>query len=203
MTDKQMEAKPTDALWIADALLEPVEGFPEPTQLEQKAADALRTQHARILALIKRAEDLEEVRLALLKEIDRHREIIKRGQDERDQLRAEVERLTKVCNQFCTVEEVAPGAAPTEPVMVNAADYLAPIAQHMGRKAFKEMFVDDNPYSLDDAMREKMAAPKPLTRLEVTRLWNTAHNDTTERMAHQVLVDLVEQHHGITQKGAV
>ena len=156
MTDKQMEAKPTDALWIADALLEPVEGFPEPTQLEQKAADALRTQHARILALIKRAEDLEEVRLALLKEIDRHREIIKRGQDERDQLRAEVERLTKVCNQFCTVEEVAPGAA-----------------------------------------------PKPLTRLEVTRLWNTAHNDTTERMAHQVLVDLVEQHHGITQKGAV
>ena len=51
MTDKGTWAKPTNALEIADELLEPVQGFPAPTQLEQRAADALRRQHQIILTL--------------------------------------------------------------------------------------------------------------------------------------------------------
>ena len=43
--------KPTNALEIADELLEPMEGYPAPTQLEQRAADALRRQHQIILTL--------------------------------------------------------------------------------------------------------------------------------------------------------
>ena len=46
------------------------------------------------------------------------------------------------------------------------------------------------------------AAPKalePLTDKEVSRLWSVAHDDTTDRMAFQVLVRLVEKHHGITK----
>lgn len=43
MTDKQ-----PDALRLADELLEPMEGFPEPTTLEKNAAALLRTQHAAI-----------------------------------------------------------------------------------------------------------------------------------------------------------
>ncbi len=51
MTDKGTWAKPTNALEIADELLEPMEGFPAPTQLEHRAADALRRQHQIILTL--------------------------------------------------------------------------------------------------------------------------------------------------------
>jgi hypothetical protein len=51
MTDKGTWAKPTNALELADELLEPMEGFPAPTQLEQRAADALRRQHQIILTL--------------------------------------------------------------------------------------------------------------------------------------------------------
>jgi hypothetical protein len=51
MTDKAGEEKPTDALWVADALLIPIDEFPEPTRLEQMAADQLRLQHKRILEL--------------------------------------------------------------------------------------------------------------------------------------------------------
>lgn len=43
MTDKQPEA-----LKLADELLEPMEGFPEPTTLEKNAAALLRTQHTAI-----------------------------------------------------------------------------------------------------------------------------------------------------------
>jgi hypothetical protein len=43
--------KPTNALEIADELLEPMEGYPAPTRLEQRAADALRRQHQIILTL--------------------------------------------------------------------------------------------------------------------------------------------------------
>lgn len=43
MTDKQPEA-----LRLADKLLEPIEGFPNPTALEKNAATLLRTQHAEL-----------------------------------------------------------------------------------------------------------------------------------------------------------
>lgn len=42
-----MSAQP-EALRLADELLEPMEGFPEPTTLEKNAAALLRTQHAAI-----------------------------------------------------------------------------------------------------------------------------------------------------------
>ena len=68
------------------------------------------------LALIKRAEDLEEIRQALLQEVDRHREILKRRQDECDQLRADVERLNLLLKDTVKVYEqaLASGAAPKE-----------------------------------------------------------------------------------------
>lgn len=39
------DTKPTDALSVADELLVPIEGFPEPTRLEVMAAESLRAQH--------------------------------------------------------------------------------------------------------------------------------------------------------------
>ena len=38
----------------------------------------------------------------------------------------------------------------------------------------------------------------PLTEKQISKLWSDAHNDTSDRMAHQVLVRLVETAHGIT-----
>lgn len=57
MTDKQPEA-----LALADELLEPMEGFPEPTTLEKNAAALLRTQHA----AIERKDALLKMALAVL-----------------------------------------------------------------------------------------------------------------------------------------
>jgi hypothetical protein len=48
---KGTDTQPTDALSIAKELLEPVEGFPEPTRLEVMAAEQLWLQHAHILRL--------------------------------------------------------------------------------------------------------------------------------------------------------
>ena len=44
----------------------------------------------------------------------------------------------------------------------------------------------------------------PLTEKQISKLWSDAHNDTSDRMAHQVLVRLVEATHGIAaaQKAA-
>ena len=52
-------------------------------------------------------------------------------------------------------------------------------------------------------LREALAAPPaqearvPLTEKQISKLWSDAHNDTSDRMAHQVLVRLVETAHGI------
>ena len=62
MTDKQ-----PDPLRVADELVEPMEGFPEPTTLEKNAAALLRTQHAAIErkdALLRQALDALEFDLS-------------------------------------------------------------------------------------------------------------------------------------------
>jgi len=53
-------------------------------------------------------------------------------------------------------------------------------------------------------IQKSLAAPPaqevrvPLTEKQISKLWSDAHNDTSDRMAHQVLVRLVETAHGIT-----
>ena len=53
-------------------------------------------------------------------------------------------------------------------------------------------------------LQKSLAAPPvqevrvPLTEKQISKLWSDAHNDTSDRMAHQVLVRLVETAHGIT-----
>lgn len=41
---------------------------------------------------------------------------------------------------------------------------------------------------------------QPLTDEQISRLWSDAHNDTTDRMAFQVLARLVEAAHGIKEQ---
>lgn len=48
LPDDRVLAVQPEALRLADELLEPMEGFPEPTTLEKNAASLLRTQHAAI-----------------------------------------------------------------------------------------------------------------------------------------------------------
>ena len=62
--------------------------------------------------------------------------------------------------------------------------------------------VGDEPCTIS-GLREQLKrlsqeARVPLTEKQISKLWSDAHNDTSDRMAHQVLVRLVEAEHGIT-----
>ena len=57
----------------------------------------------------------------------------------------------------------------------------------------------------NEALRAELAKPEqpaqePLTDKIISKLWSDAHNDTSDRMAFQVLVRLVEAAHGIGGK---
>lgn len=79
MTDKQPEA-----LRLADELLEPMEGFPEPTTLEKNAAALLRTQHKQIAAY-KLLTESQEAQLSQHRaQADKFREAIATLQSERE-----------------------------------------------------------------------------------------------------------------------
>src|SRR5574343_657115 len=79
MTDKQ-----PDALRLADELLEPMEGFPEPTTLEKNAAALLRTQHKQIAAY-KLLTESQEAQLSQHRaQADKFREAVATLQSERE-----------------------------------------------------------------------------------------------------------------------
>ena len=53
--------------------------------------------------------------------------------------------------------------------------------------------------ALRTALTEALAAPpvrEPLSDKQISKLWSDAHNDTTDRMAFQVLAKAIERAHG-------
>ena len=54
--------------------------------------------------------------------------------------------------------------------------------------------------ALRTALTEALAAQpvrEPLSDRQISKLWSDAHNDTTDRMAFQVLAKAIERAHGI------
>lgn len=54
-----------------------------------------------------------------------------------------------------------------------------------------EYLTSVNSHIADDLLAS-LKPIEPLSDKEITRLWSDAHNDTTDRMAHQVLARAVE-----------
>ena len=77
----------------------------------------------------------------------------------------------------------------------NAARAAAVERLHMGELTTDEVLVARAAIPWANSQQEERV---PLTEKQISKLWSDAHNDTSDRMAHQVLVRLVEAEHGIT-----
>ena len=89
----------------------------------------------------------------------------------------------------------AQAAQPAQEAQLNPDMPTQELRLHMGELTTDEVLVARAAIRWANSQQEERV---PLTEKQISKLWSDAHNDTSDRMAHQVLVRLVETAHGIT-----
>jgi len=88
-------------------------------------------------------------------------------------------------------------APPVQGAQLNPDMPVQELRLHMGELTTDEVLVARAAIRWTNSQQE---ARVPLTEKQISKLWSDAHNDTSDLMAQQVLVRLVETAHGIKGK---